>query len=180
MRTTISLLVGTIAGLAFYLPSIGFMPSFKRFGDTDLWQALYLHFAATPVPALLMLAGVALSLRQWRRNRYVRLCAACILLPVLITIAQYALTGRTLYARNYLYLVPLMCVAASMALRWRKALAVACCVGALVVVLKLRELTLIDYLVQVKRVYPDLVLGCCVEEPVRYEVARALADAIGE
>jgi len=115
------MMLGSVIGAMFYLPSVIYgsaARSLGRFGYNDLgvffgeWGS---EFFGAPLFGILTLLFCAFGLVMlWRqpgqRLRAVSLCAVGSAL--LVILVQYALLSRTFYGRNFLYLLPVICLIA--------------------------------------------------------------------
>jgi hypothetical protein len=106
----------------------------------------------------------------------------------LLALAQWVLTDKLFFGRNYLYLTPLLYLAggvASLALPQGKlrlnvvvaTLALALLVSCIVPFQRLGAPTQVDmvlsYIYEKMEGGDVIIMGCCVEEPVIYQISRA-------
>lgn len=120
------LVIGGIGGALFYVPAVmmgSLARSVGRFGYRELaplaaewWTLLFGTPGAGLMLAICFSCGL-LVLRRQANLQQVRLRQAVIGIAgaaVVLLLAQFVLTGQVFYGRNYLYLLPLVCLIAAL------------------------------------------------------------------
>jgi hypothetical protein len=104
---------------------------------------------------------------------------------VALTLAQWLITSKLFYARNYLFLLPYLCLVA--AIGWTQVtgklsipLGLAMLIGCIIPFTSLGSMTEVDLLltdIHANTQQRDgVIVGCCVEEPIAYELHRSGED----
>ncbi len=192
----LALIIGTIAGAIFYIPSLtsGVLGGqFSRFGlDTPLelsTEWLNLTFT-TPnvgvVTAFACLVGLAWVFISVRRRRLREVLIFIFIVAMLLALAQWKVTGKLFFARNYLYLTPLIYLAGAATVVVLPArvgrnggaavLAFLLLIAVVVPFQRLGAPTEIDAVlsrISEHMVAGDvIIMGCCVEVPVTFELTH--------
>jgi 4-amino-4-deoxy-L-arabinose transferase-like glycosyltransferase len=137
-----------------------------------------------PIQALVLLLLCALTGLLFGGNAKLRSWTLlAILTPLLLVPVQYLITGNVFFARNYLYLLPLLALCAArgaiVATKRQTGLSLA-------IALAVLQIPLISalstpgrtsaLLAKVRATDETILIGCCIEEPVWYYLAAAQHD----
>lgn len=177
------IIVGTICGMLFYIPSLleNGLSFYANFTPSTI-QQLATEFFDLAFGSWIYAFLLGLSISVWVLSKpfdqasillLIILVSAILLVPV-----QKALLGSVFFGRNYIYLLPFVCLLAALGLGARTLLPI----PEAIVVLAVAGLGLwtfyqmptdteiVEILVEIEALNePDaLVLGCCVNVPVWY------------
>ena len=116
----IGVCVGGISAFVFYIPAIlegSVLKSLGSFGEPNLQYLLTQWGNAFYTPAIfgipvIIFAGVGLTYLFVTRQHQsvVTIILFTIIVGIIVAVLQYTFTGKTLFARNYLYLIPLIAI----------------------------------------------------------------------
>lgn len=190
------LVIGSIGGALFYLPAVmlgSLARTAGRFGYREIaplaaetWTMIFGTPRAGLVLAICFAGGVLVLLWRGGVSRQVTALRQVALgiggTAVVLLLVQFALTGQVFYGRNYLYLLPLVCVIASlgMTLLSRRGTAVAALVVAVIAVAPLRatlgaETVFDQLLARFDQMVTDsdlVVIGNFADEPMFYSLEQ--------
>jgi hypothetical protein len=182
----IALGAGAMLGAMFYVPALLMVWSPGMAVGVATPGELIADLIAIMAPAqalalLLLCAAVgllraaSLPLRSWA---LIAIAVPAVLMPV-----QYLVSGSVFYARNYLYLLPLLALCAAsgamIALKRQPGLSLAIALVVLqapaIVGLSMpgRQSALLD---KVRATDESVLMGCCIEEPIWYYMALPQHD----
>lgn len=189
-RMVPALVVGAISGGIFYVPSLVWQTSVVDFGLLSL-RDMALNFGRLLTPPglwglLILLSGVGL-LRMSPRQRL--LWGSVGLMAVILTLGQWVVLQRLFYARNYLYVFPLLAIPAGMAAarlpQWcRGIIALGWILPSLIWATTQAPITadilpvepdlprLLDYIHTELNTGDDFIVGCCIDQPLWYYAAN--------
>jgi hypothetical protein len=185
------LVIGSIAGGLFYLPAVmlgSLARSAGRFGYRELaplaaetWTMIF----GTPGAGLVLAICCACGVLVVFRRGHVTLRQAVIGIAgtaLALLLAQFVLTGQVFYGRNYLYLLPLVCVIAALGttLLARRGTVIVAVAVAVISIVPLRTLlgaeTVFDQLLarfDVLVTDSDMVvIGIFADEPMFYSLEQ--------
>jgi hypothetical protein len=182
----VALGAGATIGAMFYVPAMlmvwspGMAIGLASPGEL-IAELIVVMAPAQALVLLLLCAAVgllrapALRLRSWA---LIAIAVPAVLMPV-----QYLVSGSVFYARNYLYLLPLLALCAAsgamVALKWKPGLSLAIALVVLQVpaIVGLstpgRHGALLD---KVRATDETVLIGCCIEESIWYYMALAQHD----
>lgn len=191
-RLAPALVVGTLSGGMFYLPSIILRTFVVDFGLLS-WVELAHHFAELLKPAPLwgLLAPLATIGFFGLQPRHRWLWASIALVTVAVTVIQGAVSQRFFYARNYLYLFPLLAILAGTTAaclpRWSQGIITLSWilpplmwtmtqvpVSADILSAEPDLMRLVDYIDTDLSPGDGLMVGCCIDQPLWYYAARRI------
>ncbi len=143
-QSLLAVVIGTLLGSIFYLPSalLGQVSrSFERFGYTDLgalasgWLDSIFGGSLLGVLLLFCLIVGLVGLLRKRDRRLLQITLSLAGVTLAAVLVQFVVLGRTFYERNFLYLLPIVCLFAALGLkaltrRWTLLAVVAMLIGA--------------------------------------------------
>jgi hypothetical protein len=179
----IALAVGAVAGSMWYVPAWFLFWAGRDvvIGQTSPGMLINeLIYLMRPTQALvLLLMAAVLGWISRPASALWRWVLLAVLVPLVLTPVQYWTTGSLFFARNYLYLLPLLAICAAIgamvALRRQPGLSlfIALVVLQLPGINALSKPTLENALLeQVRATDETVVISCCIEEPIWYYMSQ--------
>ncbi|NOG51904.1 MAG: hypothetical protein HND48_22570 [Chloroflexi bacterium] len=187
------IIVGTVIGGVFYMSVFvyGHASAFGGFGEASIVELIIgwtTQIFAMPL-ALVLLVGIVVGIAVlWKRNwDLLILCSIIVGVALTFSIVQDVVTGRTFFARNFFYLIPLTALVAGVGLaRSIRAVPMVSDVTATFLLMSsavlfvgLNKSTPLErFTLEVgKRIRPDdlLLVDCCYDAPLMY-VYRATPE----
>jgi len=116
----VAVVFGCLLAFLFYIPAIlnsEILTRLSGFGEPtlELLALRWINLTYTPasfgfVAFVASLLGFVLLYRHYKQYKMLLLIALTVAIALVAILAQFGLTGKTMYARNYLYLVPILAI----------------------------------------------------------------------